>query len=108
MRNLIIVIFMLYYSAYSLGLEIPYGNNSLVIIDRLKQSTNFTIPCSDTDEVEWTVETTTRAKNFIQVEAPNKKNLVIEKPQEEDGGVYKCVSKKNPNLFMKIVVHVMM
>ncbi|XP_065211544.1 uncharacterized protein LOC135839451 [Planococcus citri] len=107
MRNLIIVIFTLYL-AYSLGLEIPYRNNSLVIIDRLKTPTNFTIPCSDADEVEWIVETTPYAKHFIQVEAPNKTNIVIEEPNQDDGGVYKCVSKKNPNLFMKIVVHVMM
>ncbi|XP_065211735.1 uncharacterized protein LOC135839575 [Planococcus citri] len=107
MRNLIIVIFTLYL-AYSLGLEIPYRNNSLVIIDRFKTRSNFTIPCSDTDEVEWIVDTDIYAKNFIQVEAPNKKNLVIEQPDQDDGGVYKCVSKKNPNLFMKIVVHVMM
>ncbi|XP_065211523.1 uncharacterized protein LOC135839434 isoform X1 [Planococcus citri] len=103
---LILFAVLLSYSVYSTGLEFPYKNNSLLTLDWFYHEKNFTIPCSDTDEVEWIVDTTSDANNFIQVLSPNKKNLVIVDAKDDDTGVYKCVSKKDPKVFMKVVLRV--
>ncbi|XP_065212909.1 uncharacterized protein LOC135840350 [Planococcus citri] len=103
MKNSVIFIFALSLT-FSSGLKFPYRNNSLLTIDAESDLRNFTIPCSDVDEIEWAVNSTPEAKNSVQVISPNEKNLVIEDVTEYDTGVYKCISKKNPNVFMKVVL----
>ncbi|XP_065208087.1 uncharacterized protein LOC135836933 isoform X2 [Planococcus citri] len=103
---LILFVVLISCSVSSIGLEIPYRNNSLLTLDIIDHEKNFTIPCSDADEVEWLIDTNTHAKNFIQVLAPNKKNVVIKDANRWDTGIYKCFSKKNPAVFMKVVLRV--
>ncbi|XP_065208080.1 uncharacterized protein LOC135836930 isoform X2 [Planococcus citri] len=106
-RNpLILFVVLISCSVSSIGLEIPYRNNSLLTLCINHHEKNFTIPCSDVDEVEWLINTNTKAKNFIQVLAPNKKNVVIKDANMWDTGVYKCFSKNNPAVFMKVVLRV--
>ncbi|XP_065210989.1 uncharacterized protein LOC135839057 [Planococcus citri] len=65
---------------------------------------NVSITCYDTNEVEWKVDSTVQTTNFIKEISPNEKILRIEKITPHDTGIYKCVSKKNSNLFKKLIV----
>ncbi|XP_065211542.1 uncharacterized protein LOC135839449 isoform X2 [Planococcus citri] len=64
---------------------------------------NVSIYCSDTSEVEWKIDSTDQTTNFIEEVSPNEKILKIKKITPYDTGIYKCVSKKNSNLFKRLI-----
>lgn len=101
---LIPLMVLMLYSATSFGFTVGHPSNNSNVSFRYHQ--HVSISCSDTSEVEWKVDSTEQAVNHMKEISPNEKVLEIDKITPYDTGIYKCVSKKNSNLFKRLVVTV--
>ncbi|XP_065211543.1 uncharacterized protein LOC135839450 [Planococcus citri] len=103
-RHLWFLLVILISCSITSGLIMGRWANGTLLTFNVKLNCSFV--CTDKNEVEWKVDSTDEAKNYVQVVSPNEKILRIENISRYDTGVYKCMSKDDPYRFIKLVVHI--